>query len=84
MDESKKLDRKNSVGLLKEIYQMEKSVRSITDLIDSAHQFPLTEEEMEKVKAGVGELSVVSNAYENGYDLDVHMETRREERKFQK
>lgn len=66
MDESKKRDRKNSIGLLKEIYQMEKSVCSITNLIDSTHQFPLTEGEMEKVKRGVGELSMVSNAYENG------------------
>jgi len=45
---------------------MEKSVCFITSLIDSTHQFPLTEEEMEKVKLGVGELSVICNAYENG------------------
>ncbi|XP_024966015.1 uncharacterized protein LOC112506229 [Cynara cardunculus var. scolymus] len=66
INEFKKRDGKNSFGLLKEISQMEKSVGYITNLIDSTHQFPLTEEEKEKVVVGVAELSVVSNAYENG------------------
>nr|XP_043619975.1 protein ROH1-like [Erigeron canadensis] len=64
INESKKHDCKNSFGLLKENYQMEKSVRVITNLDESGHQFPLTEEEKEKVKLAVGELQMVNNAYE--------------------
>lgn len=67
MDESKKRDRKHSIGLLKEICQMEKSVHYVTDLVDSA-QFPLTEEQKEDVKHGVEELSLVCETCKNGLD----------------
>ncbi|KAK2996044.1 hypothetical protein RJ640_002663 [Escallonia rubra] len=67
LDESKKRERRNSNGLLKEIYQIEKSVRHITDLVDAAH-FPLMEEQKEEVKQGVQELSVVCEVCKDGLD----------------
>ncbi|KVI01797.1 uncharacterized protein LOC112500872 [Cynara cardunculus var. scolymus] len=68
LDESKKRERKNSPGLLTEIHQMEKSINLISDLIDSAHQFPLTEEQQKEVKDGIQELSLVCNSCKNGLD----------------
>lgn len=68
LDESKKRERKNSPGLLKEIHQMEKSINLMSDLIDSAQQFPLTEEQQKEVKDGVQELSLVCNSCKNGLD----------------
>ncbi|XP_071695523.1 protein ROH1D-like [Rutidosis leptorrhynchoides] len=65
INESKKCDRKNNVGLLKEIYQMEKTVHFVTYLVDSSHQFPLTEEHKEKVRHGANEVSIVSDAHGN-------------------
>ncbi|KZV22737.1 hypothetical protein F511_05369 [Dorcoceras hygrometricum] len=61
MDESKKRDRRNSNGLLKEIYQIEKNVHQITTLVDSA-QFPLPEEVKEEVTANGNDLSLVCEA----------------------
>lgn len=68
LDESKKRDRKNSPGLLTEIHQMEKSINLISDLVDSVHEFPLTEEQQKEVKDGVEELSLVCNLCKNGLD----------------
>ncbi|XP_071736892.1 protein ROH1D-like [Rutidosis leptorrhynchoides] len=68
MDESKKRERKNSPGLLKEIYMMEKSINLMSDLIDSAQQFPLTEEQQKEVKDGVHELNLVCSSCKNGLD----------------
>ncbi|KAK9077110.1 hypothetical protein SSX86_005446 [Deinandra increscens subsp. villosa] len=68
LEESKKRDRKNSPGLLREIYQMEKSINLVSDLIDSAHQFPLTEEQQKEVKEGIQELSLVCSTSKNGLD----------------
>ncbi|KAF7127588.1 hypothetical protein RHSIM_Rhsim11G0132900 [Rhododendron simsii] len=65
MDESKKRERRNSNGLLKEIYQMEICIRQMTDLVDSI-QFPLTEEQREEVEKGVNELGMVFDACKNG------------------
>ncbi|KAI3712453.1 hypothetical protein L1987_71010 [Smallanthus sonchifolius] len=68
MDESKKRERKNSVGLLKEIEQMEKSVHLVTGLVDSVNLFPLSEEQKEAVKMGVQEVAQVCNTFKNGLD----------------
>ncbi|KAD4179379.1 hypothetical protein R6Q59_022939 [Mikania micrantha] len=68
LEESKKRDRKSSPGLLSEIYQMEKSINLVSDLIDSSHQFPLTEEQQKEVKEGIQELSLVCNSFKNGLD----------------
>ncbi|GFY89186.1 ROH1, putative [Actinidia rufa] len=67
MDESKKRDRRNSNGLLKEIYQIEKCIAHMTDLLDSI-QFPLAEERKEEVETGVQELALVFYASKNGLD----------------
>ncbi|KAL6953315.1 hypothetical protein U1Q18_003129 [Sarracenia purpurea var. burkii] len=67
IDESKKRDRCNSNGLLKEIYGIEKCICLMTDLVDSI-QFPLTEERMEEVERGVKELSRAVDAFKNGLD----------------
>ncbi|KAK6121310.1 hypothetical protein DH2020_044961 [Rehmannia glutinosa] len=67
MDESKKRDRRNSSGLLKEIYGIEKCVNHMTDLIDAA-QFPLSEEQKEEVRENVNELSLVCEACKTGLD----------------
>lgn len=68
MDESKKRERKNSAGLLKEIFEMEKSIHLITDLVDSVHRFPLTDEQKEEVQMGIREASLVCNSFKNGLD----------------
>nr|XP_043624856.1 protein ROH1-like [Erigeron canadensis] len=68
VDESKKRERKNSVGLLKEIYQMEKSIHLVTDLVDSINQFPLTEEQRVEVQTSFQQVSQVSNSFKNGLD----------------
>lgn len=72
LDESKKRERKNSPGLLREILQMEKSINLMSDLIDSAQQFPLTEEQQKEVKDGVEELSLICNSSKNGLDTLDH------------
>lgn len=68
LDESKKRERKNSPGLLREIHQMEKSINLVSDLIDSVQQFPLTEEQQKEVKDGVQELALVCNSCKSGLD----------------
>ncbi|XAR49414.1 hypothetical protein NMG60_11032618 [Bertholletia excelsa] len=55
MEEFKKRDRRASSGLLKEIYQMEKCIRHMTDL-------------KEEVERGVQELAQVFDACKNGLD----------------
>lgn len=67
MDESKKRDRRNSSGLLKEIYQIEKCVHNLTDLVDAA-QFPLSEELKEEVRENIHESSLVCDVCKNELD----------------
>ncbi|KAI5661472.1 hypothetical protein M9H77_20795 [Catharanthus roseus] len=67
IDEFKKQERRDSNGLLKEIYQMEKCIHHMTDLVDSA-QFPLTEEQKEEVRYGVQKLSSVCEVCKTGLD----------------
>ncbi|KAK4405079.1 hypothetical protein Sango_0514400 [Sesamum angolense] len=67
MDESKKRDRRNSSGLLKEIYEIEKCVHQMTDLVDAA-QFPLSDELKEELRENVEELSLVCQAFKTGLD----------------
>ncbi|KAL3843725.1 hypothetical protein ACJIZ3_001128 [Penstemon smallii] len=73
MDESKKRDRRNSSGLLKEIYQIEKCVNQITDLVDAA-QFPMSEEMKEEMRENVHELSLVCEVCKTGLEpLERHL-----------
>ncbi|XP_057451149.1 protein ROH1-like [Lotus japonicus] len=71
MEESKKRERRNSNGLLKEIYQVELNSRHMTDLVDSA-QFPLTEEQKMEVEQDLKVLVDVCEAFRGGLDLLEH------------
>lgn len=67
LEESKKKERKNSNGLLKEIYQIERCARQLIDLVDLA-QFPLAEEQKVELEQGMKELDEVFRALKNGLD----------------
>ncbi|KAM7253392.1 hypothetical protein ACFE04_026010 [Oxalis oulophora] len=67
MDESKKKYRKNSCGLLIEIYQMERCVRLMSELTDSV-SFPLPEEKDGELKQRVQELAQLCGAMKDGLD----------------
>ncbi|KAK7357226.1 hypothetical protein VNO80_16510 [Phaseolus coccineus] len=67
MEESKKRERKNSCGLLREIHQIEKCSRLMNELSDSVH-FPLTEEKEREVRQIVQEVSQVCDALKDGLD----------------
>ncbi|CAM8983364.1 unnamed protein product [Rhodiola kirilowii] len=66
-EESKKRDRKNACGLLREIRQIEKCSRYMNELVDSV-QFPLTEEKEAEVRNGVAELAQVFETLKEGLD----------------
>ncbi|KAL5999968.1 hypothetical protein ACLOJK_034645 [Asimina triloba] len=67
LEESKKRDRKNSTGLLKEIHHVEKCARRMTELADAV-QFPLTEEKEKEVKQAMQELEQVCDSMKDGLD----------------
>ncbi|CAN8312505.1 unnamed protein product [Cochlearia groenlandica] len=67
VEESKRRDRKNCCGLLREIDMIEKCSRSMNESIDSVH-FPLSDEKEIEVKERVEELVVVHEALKNGLD----------------
>lgn len=67
MEESKKRERKNACGLLKEIHQIEKCARVMNELSDSV-QFPLTQKKEVEVMQRVKEVSEVCGALKNGLD----------------
>ncbi|QHO39585.1 uncharacterized protein DS421_4g130450 [Arachis hypogaea] len=67
MEESKKRDRWNSNGLLKEIYRVELCTRHLTDLVDSP-QFPLTEDQEMEIEQDMKELTHVCEAFRVGLD----------------
>lgn len=67
IDESKRRDRKNACGLLKEIHQIEKCSRIMSELADSV-QFPLAEDKEAEVRQRVQDLSQVCEALKNGLD----------------
>ncbi|CAJ1953133.1 unnamed protein product [Sphenostylis stenocarpa] len=67
VEESKKRERKNTCGLLKEIHQIEKCARVINELADSV-QFPLSEKKGEEVRQKVQDVSRVCEALKDGLD----------------
>ncbi|KAL2489346.1 hypothetical protein Fot_42638 [Forsythia ovata] len=67
LEESKKRDRKNACGLLKEIREIEECARHMNELIDSV-QFPLTEEKEGEARNRVKELGMVYGAIKDGLD----------------
>ncbi|WOL11189.1 hypothetical protein Cni_G19951 [Canna indica] len=66
-EESKKKDRKNSIGLLNEIHQIEKCVQHLTDVIDVV-QLPIAEEKDTEIRQRVQELAQVYEAMKEGLD----------------
>ncbi|XP_065880474.1 protein BYPASS1-LIKE [Euphorbia lathyris] len=57
-EESRKRDRRNACGLLREIYRMDRSTKLLAEMADSV-QFPLTEERETEVRLRVQELGRV-------------------------
>lgn len=52
---------------MREIFRMERSVRHITDLVDTI-QFPITEEQKGEVEKGANELAVVLGSCKSELD----------------
>nr|GLL48001.1 uncharacterized protein LOC109170436 [Ipomoea trifida]GMD88707.1 UPF0496 protein [Ipomoea batatas] len=67
LDESKKRDRKNACGLLKEIHEIEKCTRHLYELTDTV-QFPLSGEKEGELKQRVQELGLVFDSLKVGLD----------------
>ncbi|KAK6131449.1 hypothetical protein DH2020_034815 [Rehmannia glutinosa] len=67
LEESKKRDRRNACGLLKEIHDIEKCARHMNELTDSV-QFPLTEKKEIEVRQRVQEVGMVFEAIKDGLD----------------
>lgn len=67
LEESKKRDRRNACGLLKEIHEIEKCARNMNELTDSV-TFPLGEEKENEVRQRVQDLRVVYEAIKEGLD----------------
>lgn len=67
MEESKKREKKNACGLLREINQMERNSRMLSELIDSDH-FSLTDEKGLEVNHRVQDLIEVCEAMKEGLD----------------
>ncbi|KAL3504485.1 hypothetical protein ACH5RR_034326 [Cinchona calisaya] len=67
LEESRKRDRRNSCGLLKEINEIEKCVRHMNELIDAV-QFPLTAEKEGEVRQRVLKLGLVYEEVKDGLD----------------
>jgi len=66
-DESKKRERKNCCGLLKEIQKIEKCAWVMNDLANSL-KFPLSEEKEEEVRVKVEDVVNVCEGLKNGLD----------------
>ncbi|KAJ0255789.1 hypothetical protein HA466_0088410 [Hirschfeldia incana] len=67
IEESRKRERRNSCGLLKEINEIERSSRLFGELVDSV-QFPLSEEKEVGVRERIEELAQLQEALKNGLD----------------
>lgn len=67
LEESKKRDRRNACGLLREILDIEKCNRQMTELIDSV-QYPLTVEKEKEAKQRVQEVRMVYEAIKDELD----------------
>ncbi|KAK1323235.1 hypothetical protein QJS10_CPA02g00459 [Acorus calamus] len=67
VEESKRRDRKNSNGLLKEIHRIEKCARHLGEVTDEM-RFPLGEEREAEMREGVREVASVCEALKEGLD----------------
>uniref|UniRef100_A0A1D1ZAA6 UPF0496 protein 4 n=1 Tax=Anthurium amnicola TaxID=1678845 RepID=A0A1D1ZAA6_9ARAE len=68
MEESKKRERRNSSGLLKEIHQIEKCSHHLAELTDPSCQYPLADERELEIREWVQELSQVCTSLGDGLD----------------
>lgn len=68
LEESKKRERRNSYGLLREIHQMEQYVRRLSELTENM-QFPLAEGKESDIRNAVQELSCVRETMKGHLDL---------------
>ncbi|XP_030476775.2 protein ROH1-like [Syzygium oleosum] len=66
-EESKKRERRNACGLLREIHQIERCARMMSELVDSA-QFPLSADKEEEVRQRVEDMVEVFEAVKDGLD----------------
>ncbi|CAL5185423.1 unnamed protein product [Lathyrus oleraceus] len=66
-DESKKRERKNTCGLLKEIQKIEKCARVMNDMADSL-EFPLSEDKEDEVRVKVEDVVNVCEGLKDGLD----------------
>lgn len=67
LEESKRRQRRNTCGLLKEIHGIEKSARLMNELTDSI-QFPIGEQKEQELRSRVEELRIVYGDLKNGLD----------------
>ena len=67
LEESKKSERKNCCGLLREIQEIEKCARVMNELADSL-EFPLSEEKEEEVRVKVENVVNVCDCLKDGLD----------------
>lgn len=67
VEESKKRERRNACGLLREIHQIERCARILSELVESA-QFPLSAEKEEEVRQRVEDMADVFEAVKDGLD----------------
>ncbi|KAL7157408.1 hypothetical protein ABFS83_02G075500 [Erythranthe nasuta] len=67
LEESKKRDRRNTFGLLKDIRDIEICARHMNELTDSV-KFPLTEEKEREVRKRVEEVEIVYEGIKDGLD----------------
>lgn len=67
LEDSRKREHRNTNGLLREIYQVERGTRHMTDIVDSV-QFPLTEEQKMEVEQRVQEIALVCETFRSGLD----------------
>lgn len=67
LDESRRRERRNSCGLLKEIHQIDKFAQIMNELADTA-QFPLANDKEEEVRERVQELSQICQTMKVGLD----------------
>ncbi|KAJ8762102.1 hypothetical protein K2173_007167 [Erythroxylum novogranatense] len=67
LEESRKRDRRNASGLLREIHLMDKSTRLMGELTDTTH-FPLTEEKEREVRQSAQELRLICEGIKEGLD----------------
>ncbi|CAA2964164.1 uncharacterized protein LOC105179443 [Olea europaea subsp. europaea] len=67
LEESRKRDRKNSCGLLKEIHEIEKCARHMNESMDSVH-IPLNKLKEEEIKERIREIKQAYGALKDGLD----------------